>query len=98
MVVHCLPLFSGFGGKPIGFQLPRSCYVPVQFNFLVLLVKKQLVGGRKYDFLKKCLRGRLVCGFWLVGILLMYMKIFLSAFFVGHNVSYWAIGNCVTGL
>ena len=25
MVIHCLPLFSGLGSKPIGFQLPSSC-------------------------------------------------------------------------
>ena len=84
-------MFFGLGVKPIGFQLPSSCYVPVQFNFLVVLVKKQLVGGRKCDFFKKCLRGRLVCCLRPVGILVMFMEIFVSAFFVGHNVRHWAI-------
>ena len=83
MVIHCLPLFSGLGGKAIGFQLRSSCYVPVQFHFWVILVENQLMGGRKYDFLKKCQRGRLVSGFWPVGILVMFTEIFVSAFFCG---------------
>ena len=56
-----------------------------------VLVKKQLVGGRKCDFFKKCLRGRLVCCLRSVGILVMFTAIFVSAFFVGHNVRHWAI-------
>ena len=36
MVIHCLPLFSGLGSKPVGFQLPSSCYITrkVQERFL----------------------------------------------------------------
>ena len=52
---------------------------------LVVLVKKQLVGGRKCDFFKKCLRGRLVCGLRPVGILVMFTEIFVSVFFVCHR-------------
>ena len=40
MVIHCLPLFSGLGNKPIGFefQLSSSWYIPrkVQERFLRL--------------------------------------------------------------
>ena len=47
---------------------------------------------------KKCQRERLVCGSQSDGILLMFMEIFVSAFFVGHNVRYWVVSNCVAGL